>query len=97
VGCCFDIGHQFVFGKVSLDSWIDMLGPYIGQLHLHDNSGSKDEHLPLGSGKIDFYPLIGFLKKRKKLPLITLEPHKEADLWLSMEYLSRMFGDLGIE
>jgi sugar phosphate isomerase/epimerase len=97
VGFCFDLGHQFAFGKASLDSWIDMLGPYIGQLHLHDNNGSKDEHLPLGKGKIDFYPLIGFLKKRKELPLITLEPHEEADLWPSMEYLSRMLDVLGME
>jgi len=65
--------------------------------HLHDNNGSKDEHLPLGNGKIDFYPLIGFLKKRKELPLITLEPHEEADLWPSMEYLSRMLDVLGME
>ncbi len=97
VGFCFDLGHQFVFGNVSLDAWIDMLGPYIGQLHLHDNNGSKDEHLPLGSGKIDFYPLVEFLKKRKELPLITLEPHEEADLWPSMEYLSGMLDILEVE
>ncbi len=91
VGFCFDLGHQAAFGRVPLESWFDMLGPFIGQFHLHDNNGKKDEHLPLGSGKIDFAPLVNYLKKnRKGTPIITLEPHEEEDLWPSLEFLSNI-------
>jgi len=91
VGFCLDMGHQAAFGKVPLLSWMNLLGPYLGQLHLHDNHGERDEHLPLGAGKIDFSPLVGFLQKRKMLPIITLEPHEEKDLWPSLAYLKDVF------
>jgi sugar phosphate isomerase/epimerase len=68
------------------------LGPYIGQLHLHDNHGSHDEHLPLGSGKIDFYQLFTYLKSNEiPQPIITLEPHQEEDLWPSLDYLAKVW------
>ncbi|MFH2066376.1 MAG: sugar phosphate isomerase/epimerase family protein [Pseudomonadota bacterium] len=91
VGFCLDVGHQAVFGKVPLSSWIKILGLYIGQIHLHDNRGERDEHLPLGKGDIDFSPIIHFLRNRHTLPLITLEPHEEKDLWPSLAYLKDVF------
>ena len=88
VGFCLDSGHQAVFSTTSLEVWIKSLHPYLGQLHLHDNQGSKDDHLALGQGKIDFHPIFNYLKSRKnEPPIITLEPHREEDLWLSIEYL----------
>ncbi|MBA4369875.1 MAG: hypothetical protein C0403_19780 [Desulfobacterium sp.] len=94
VGFCLDMGHQAVFGKTPFSSWVNVLGPYVGQLHLHDNHGERDEHLPMGMGGIDFSPLTVFLRKRKTLPIITLEPHEEKDLWLSLAYLKDIFSCL---
>ncbi|OPX37931.1 MAG: hypothetical protein B1H12_03720 [Desulfobacteraceae bacterium 4484_190.2] len=92
VGFCLDIGHQAVFSHASLEKWIESLGQYIAQLHLHDNSGKLDEHQALGLGLIDFHM---FFKKlitvRKKPPIITLEPHREEHLWPSLEYLERVW------
>jgi sugar phosphate isomerase/epimerase len=34
--------------------FIDSLGHRLGHLHLSDNKGERDDHLPLGSGTIDF-------------------------------------------
>jgi sugar phosphate isomerase/epimerase len=88
VGFCLDTGHQAVFSTTSLEVWIESLHPYLGQLHLHDNQGSQDDHLALGQGKIDFQPIFNHLKNRRnEPPVITLEPHRESDLWLSIEYL----------
>lgn len=90
VGFCFDIGHHVVFGKASMDSWLDSLGPYLGQVHLHDNRGDWDDHLALGLGTIDFAPFWAFLKESKRpLPVITLEPHEEEDLWPSFTELEK--------
>jgi sugar phosphate isomerase/epimerase len=92
VGFCLDTGHQAVFSTTPLESWIDTLSPYLGQLHLHDNCGIQDDHLALGRGNIDFTPVFHHLKTRKEdPPVVTLEPHTEADLWPSLAYLEKMW------
>ncbi len=32
-------------------------------VHLHDNNGRRDEHLPLGEGSVDWATVIGKLAK----------------------------------
>jgi len=92
IGFCLDTGHQAVFGHVSLETWVDSLGPYIGQLHLHDNSGEKDDHLAMGMGTVDFQALFKQLgAMRKDPPVITLEPHREEDFRPSIEFLEKIW------
>lgn len=92
VGFCLDCGHLFAFGNSELKIWLESLGPYIEQLHLHDNHGGRDEHLAMGLGIIDFKMLFGYLKEnRNSPPIITLEPHREEDLWPSLEYLAKIW------
>lgn len=92
VGFCLDTGHQAAFGRTPLETWVDVLGKYIGQLHLHDNNGKRDEHQALGRGIIDFEALFKRLVAiRKSPPVITLEPHSEANLWPSVEYLEKIW------
>ena len=92
VGFCLDTGHQAAFGKASLNDWLQGLGRYLGQLHLHDNHGQGDEHLAMGKGSIDFNQLFAYLKNRHtKPPLITLEPHEEKHLELSLAYLAEIW------
>lgn len=88
VGFCFDVGHQAAFSNATLSEWLDVLGPYLHQLHLHDNYGDQDSHLALGRGSIEFEVLFDYLRRNHaKRPLITLEPHVDADLWPSLSYL----------
>jgi len=90
VGFCLDTGHSSAFGQADLESWLQTLGPYLGQLHLHDNLGYDDDHLSMGSGVVDFSKLFKYLKKNIRIsPIITLEPHEEKDLWPSLEYLAQ--------
>jgi len=92
VGFCLDAGHLFAFGNSELVQWLEGLGSYIGQLHLHDNHGRNDEHLPLGQGNIDFKHLFAYLISIDlPRPIITLEPHREEDLWPSLEYLATVW------
>ncbi|MCL2285498.1 MAG: sugar phosphate isomerase/epimerase [Firmicutes bacterium] len=60
IRCCLDIGHAYCSRSVSLNRWIDVLGKYIGHVHIHDNGGNYDDHLPLGQGAI---PLAGAINK----------------------------------
>lgn len=78
---CLDTGHLSAFGEAPADRWIEALGSRIGQLHLHDNGGEEDEHLALGDGVLDFPSILGQLARQlPSPPVVTLEPHREADL-----------------
>ena len=53
VGVCLDFGHAH-YSRVPLGEWFDALGDRIGYLHLSDNNGAYDDHLPLGAGTVDW-------------------------------------------
>lgn len=72
---CFDTGHYNVFSAAPVGSWIDMMSPYLAELHIHDNQGIKDQHLPPGEGNFSFPDLFAMLRKRKLTPIVTLETH----------------------
>lgn len=87
VGVCLDVGHMNVFSTASLSTWLETLGSHIGQLHLHDNKGDFDLHLPVGEGVVDFRRVFGFVDSKR--PVLTLEPHEEQDLYRSLAYLNQ--------
>jgi sugar phosphate isomerase/epimerase len=92
VGFCLDVGHQKAFSRASLAKWLQELGPFLGQLHLHDNNGQGDEHIAMGRGTVDFPYLFQWLAARRDSPpVVTLEPHEEKELWLSLDYLDRFW------
>jgi sugar phosphate isomerase/epimerase len=86
---CLDVGHLLAFTHSTWEEWLTILGPWLGQLHLHDNHGMQDEHLPVGKGNFDFRGLISYLKSNDFRPIITLEPRSEIDLWESLNALDR--------
>lgn len=86
-GFCLDVGHQNSFSGTSLQTWVHSLADYLRELHLHDNDGTCDAHLPIGQGGIDFLFLFEFLQDRGIKPLLTLEPHKEEHLQESIDGL----------
>jgi sugar phosphate isomerase/epimerase len=63
-GLCFDTGHFNVFSKIPLSEWIDSVKPYIFSMHIHDNHGKSDEHLPPGQGRFDFAQLRSLVKRQ---------------------------------
>lgn len=56
VGACLDTGHAFLAGD--LYNLVYKLGPYLRMLHVHDNRGHSDEHLPPGEGRIEWGTLV---------------------------------------
>jgi sugar phosphate isomerase/epimerase len=86
-GFCLDTGHFQVFSELPLSEWFEALGPYLREVHLHDNSGRGDDHLPPGRGTIDFDDLFHRLSLLPDRPIGTVESHSEADLLESLAFL----------
>jgi len=51
LGVCLDVGHAHTNGN--LKEFVKLKGSIVN-LHVHDNKGAVDEHLPVGDGTIDF-------------------------------------------
>ncbi len=52
-GICLDYAHAFL-SKENVNDWCQKLSPYIKHVHINDNDGIRDLHLPVGAGKIDW-------------------------------------------
>ncbi len=60
IGIALDVGHAHLTG--SIKSFLAN-HPKIAHVHIHDNRGKKDEHLPIGTGVINWRELMPDLKK----------------------------------
>lgn len=88
-GVCIDSGHLNVFSTVDMEEWFSALGPRIAEVHIHDNSGASDDHLPAGEGEIDFPLFFTLLKKYALDPVYTIEPHGEEMMRRAMKSIKR--------
>ncbi len=48
-GVCLDFAHAYISGT-PIEEWVTQLAPYIKHIHVNDNDGIEDSHLPVGSG-----------------------------------------------
>jgi len=49
-GICLDYAHELLYDISGLE-WMEYMAPYIHHIHINDNQGMEDEHLPVGQGK----------------------------------------------
>jgi len=91
VGACYDVGHYNVFGDKAVK---DHLGLYEGvvvrEIHLSDNMGDIDSHLPLGKGDIDFPGLFRSIEAKDIRPVYTIEAKDLAGVLGGMRHLRRL-------
>jgi len=89
-----DLGHANLFGK-SVEKFIRNFHKKLKHVHLSDNKGSEDLHLPMGTGNIDWKKILKILKKYYQ-GTITLEVFsKDKDYaLLSKEKLRRLWKKL---
>ncbi|TGC07246.1 sugar phosphate isomerase/epimerase family protein [Methanolobus halotolerans] len=65
VGMTLDVGHANTMGF--LDEFVEKCKGKLSHMHIHDNHGEHDEHLPLGQGNIDWKKLMENLSDYKGL------------------------------
>jgi len=84
-GLCFDSGHFNVFSRIPLSDWLEVVKPYIFELHLHDNLKDEDSHFAIGDGNFDFDALFKELKGTECF--YTIEARSVEDVKKSIENL----------
>lgn len=73
VGLCLDVGHAHASSSVPVEDWLDALAPRLWHLHIHDNDGTFDAHLPPGQGSIGFPGLFERIFSRAPRATVTCE------------------------
>lgn len=89
-----DLGHANLGGDRNRAlEFIQRFGYRIGHIHVNDNFGREDSHLPVGAGTIDFEKIIRTLKETPFDETMTLEVFsKDRDyLKISKEKIKRMW------
>ena len=61
-GVCLDSGHAFIT-KENVSEMVKSIGHHLLALHLHDNTGDRDDHLPPYFGKMPMNDLVAALKE----------------------------------
>ncbi|MDE1825307.1 MAG: sugar phosphate isomerase/epimerase [Candidatus Micrarchaeota archaeon] len=89
-----DIAHAYTEGGMKMiREYVERFSDKIAHLHIHDNHGEHDEHLPLGMGTIDFNGVASMLKGMDYNRTITLEVFtSKSDAASSMRYLKGILG-----
>jgi len=68
-----DTGHVNVNGE-SITDYVIELGEKLKHIHIDDNDGRSDDHLPPGSGTINFDTLFNTLNKANYEGYLSIEP-----------------------
>jgi len=88
VKAVLDIGHAHTANS-DLAHYTHLLNDLIIELHLHDNNGISDNHLPLGAGSIDFQRFFEAVKSIGFAGPTILELKNRQDLESSVGFLRR--------
>jgi sugar phosphate isomerase/epimerase len=73
---CFDTGHAHLEGGV--DAGFELMRDRVVTVHVHDNHGEKDEHLPPCEGTIDWDAALGALTRAPEPPALVMELKERA-------------------
>lgn len=76
LGLCLDVGHANYASDFKPCDWVQPMAKWLKHVHLHDNHGQEDEHLPVGKGNIDYEKL--FAAFMRYTPDVTISLEVEA-------------------
>ncbi|MEM2944013.1 MAG: sugar phosphate isomerase/epimerase family protein [Methanomassiliicoccales archaeon] len=88
IDICFDVGHAHTCQ--SIDEFCKLTSRFVN-VHVHDNRGEYDEHLPIGSGTIDFRRVLKLLTGYKGR--LVIEARSMPDAEISKERLEKLLAE----
>ncbi|MBP1929981.1 sugar phosphate isomerase/epimerase [Methanolinea mesophila] len=85
-GFALDVGHAHL--NHCLPAFLEYP---IRHIHLHDNDGKEDTHMPVGAGTIDFLPVMKAVEREKIIPVIEVDTLEGVRMSISaLDRLSRV-------
>ena len=94
LGFCCDAGHATLFSDLPVHKWVEAFVPDLRELHVHDNLGRRDDHLPVGEGAINFRGILHAVLDAGASPILTLEPHRREHFHRGLSALRTLLGEL---
>jgi sugar phosphate isomerase/epimerase len=93
LNCHLDIAHAFIEGGMTrIKSYLTRFNERLVHIHIHDNHGELDEHLPLGAGNINFKRVVKWLKEIEYSRSVTFEVFTSyRDAVRSREYFKKLW------
>ncbi len=88
---CLDTGHANIFSPYGLEHWADVLGETLVHVHIHDNHGTEDEHLPVGKGSINFKGLLPPKKNGSPVIMVNEAYGSLEDKKSFVDYMSSLY------
>ncbi len=71
LGLCLDVGHAYI--ERNLDDFLSKFYERLMNVHLHDNDGLRDLHMPLDAGKVPWRKVLENLARKGYDGFVTLE------------------------
>lgn len=99
INITFDIGHSNVcYGMTGIIGFFDKFKKRITHMHIHDNHGDKDSHLPIGAGNIDWNEFCKHIKADYD-KTFTLEVHSNNIRYLfeSKKYFEEQYNGIKVK
>ncbi|MDO5846249.1 MAG: sugar phosphate isomerase/epimerase family protein [Methanocorpusculum sp.] len=84
-----DVGHANTTGNLA--DFCKIILPAARHLHIHDNHGGRDEHLPLGDGTIPWEKIMPKLVSGYRGKIIVVEGRNPKEGKKSLEFLRKWF------
>lgn len=84
-----DVGHANT--NANLDRYCKIILPKAHHMHIHDNHGGRDEHLPVGDGTIAWNKIMPKLQKEYRGKIMVVEGRNPEEGKRSLEFLKRWF------
>lgn len=94
LGFCCDPGHAALFSRIPVHKWLEAFGADLRELHLHDNRGTRDDHLPVGEGSINIRGVLHAALDAGASPLLTLESFRREHFLRSLAALRSLLAGI---
>jgi len=93
-----DVAHAFIENRMKgVRDYVNTFGDRLVHVHIHDNHGRWDEHLPLGRGKIDFRKVVRLLKEIDYDRTVTFEVFtSRSDAVHSREFFKKLWNKVNL-
>ncbi len=85
---CLDTAHALISGS-PLEPWLEDLKPHVSHIHINDNDGKEDLHLPLGAGIFSWEKYNQWIRSFDRKPSILIEVRDFSSLQKSIRYMEQ--------